>query len=58
MEAAMSKIRKRLYEIIFEADTRAGRLFDEALLFVILVSVFLVMLESVGVIRLKYQHLF
>lgn len=56
MKAVISKIRKRLYEIIFEADTRAGRLFNEVLLIVILVSVFLVMLESVGVIRLKYLH--
>lgn len=46
-----------MYEIIFEADTRAGRLFNEVLLFIILVSVFLVMLESIGAIRLKYLQL-
>lgn len=48
------KFRKRLYEIIFEADTRAGRLFNVILLTIIFVSVILVMLESVYHIRIKY----
>ncbi len=52
----MSKFKKRLYEIIFEADTRAGRIFDGILLCVILLSIFVVMLESVGHIRSKYHH--
>jgi len=52
-----SKIRIRLYEIIFEADTRAGRLFNEILLSIILVSVILVLLESVSAIRIKHLHL-
>jgi voltage-gated potassium channel len=52
----MSKIRKRLYEIIFESDTRAGRVFNEVLLVIILVSVLLVILESVIDIRIKYLH--
>lgn len=39
--------RNRLYEIIFEADTRAGQLFDIGLLLVILVSVTVVCLETV-----------
>lgn len=50
----MQKIRKRLYEIIFESDTRAGRIFDEVLIIVILFTIFLVMMESVGSIRMKY----
>lgn len=44
----MKSTKKRLYEIIFEADTRAGKLFDVVLLFVILLSVLIVMLESVS----------
>ena len=39
--------RLQLYTIIFEADTRAGRLFDQALIAVILASVLVVMLDSV-----------
>ena len=50
----MSRIRKRLYEIIFESDTRAGRLFDTTLLIVILVSILVVLLESMGGIRERY----
>ncbi|MEZ6047569.1 MAG: ion transporter [Planctomycetaceae bacterium] len=40
--------REKWYEIIFEADTPAGKLFDVVLLVVILLSVLIVMLESVG----------
>ncbi|MCB4800180.1 ion transporter [Neotamlana laminarinivorans] len=38
---------KKLHEIIYEADTPAGKLFDIVLLIIILASVILVMLESV-----------
>ncbi|WP_348756377.1 ion transporter [uncultured Aquincola sp.] len=38
--------RLRLYTVIFEADTRAGRLFDLALVWLILASVAVVMLDS------------
>ena len=38
--------RLRLYVIIFEADTRAGRLFDLALIWLILASVAVVVLDS------------
>ena len=30
----ISKIKKRLYEIIFEADTRTGKIFDIVLLII------------------------
>jgi len=40
--------RRRLYSIIFEAETRAGRAFDLALLALILTSVVVVMLDSVA----------
>jgi len=47
-------LKKRLYEIIFEADTPAGKIFDVALLFVIVASVVLVMLESVNSVASRY----
>ncbi len=50
-------LRKRLYEIIFEADTPAGRLFDILLLGAILISVLAVILESVASIRAEYAGL-
>lgn len=43
--------RPRLREIIFEADTPAGRAFDVALLWAIVASVVAVMLESVVTVR-------
>jgi voltage-gated potassium channel len=47
-------IRQRLYRIIFEHDTRAGRTFDIALIVAILVSVTAVMLDSVASISRHY----
>jgi voltage-gated potassium channel len=46
--------RFRMHEIIFEADTPAGRTFDVALLLAIVVSVVAVFLESVASIREQY----
>ena len=46
--------RERWYEIIFEADTPAGKLFDVVLLVAILLSVLVVMLESVKTYRDNY----
>lgn len=46
--------RVKLHEIIYEADTFAGKLFDISLLMVILFSILLVMLESVEKIGTKY----
>jgi voltage-gated potassium channel len=51
----MKRLKDNLYEIIFEADTPAGKLFDVALLVIILFSVVLVLLESVPSIRINYQ---
>ena len=53
----MGKTKEQLYEIIFEADTPAGKLFDVSLLIVILISVTLVMLESVPSIRSNYSQI-
>lgn len=52
--ATRSRWRARLHEVIFEADTPAGRAFDVCLLIAILVSVIAVMLESVAGIRREY----
>jgi len=41
-------LRARLHEIIFEADTRAGRAFDMSVLVLIFASVLTVMLDSVA----------
>ena len=49
--------RDKLHEIIYEADTPAGKLFDIVLLFVIIASIILVMLESVKSIDLKYHNI-
>ena len=46
--------RMKLHEIIFEADTPAGKWFDVWLIVAILTSVFLVMLDSVSSIQEVY----
>jgi len=50
----LSGWRLRLYTIIFEADTRAGRLFDQGLIAVILLSVTVVVLDSVASIQARF----
>ncbi len=40
-------MREKLYEIIFEADTRSGKFFDLLLIFLIFASIIIVLLESV-----------
>jgi voltage-gated potassium channel len=49
-----SGLRRRLYVVIFEAETPAGRGFDVALLVLILLSVLAVLLESVAGLRADY----
>jgi voltage-gated potassium channel len=44
----------RLHEIVFEADTRAGRAFDLALLVAILLSVATVLVESIPAVRREH----
>ncbi|MBN2597330.1 MAG: ion transporter [Marinifilaceae bacterium] len=51
----MSTIKDRLYEIIFEADTKPGKIFDIALLVIIILSILLVVLESVPSIERDYH---
>ncbi len=50
----ISTWQQRLHEIIYEADTTAGKAFDLVLLFVILLSIVVVMLESVKSINSEY----
>ena len=47
-------LKQRLHEIIYEADTRAGKLFDVILLIAILASILFVMLESIQSIDEAY----
>lgn len=49
-----AELRERLYIIIFEADTRAGKNFDVALLWAIVLSTIIVILESVKELRDEY----
>lgn len=46
--------RDHWYEIIFEADTKAGKRFDVLLLWAILASIVVIMLESVESVSKKY----
>ncbi|WP_199052438.1 ion transporter [Aquitalea sp. ASV15] len=50
----LSGWRRKLYIIIFEADTRSGRLFDLALIVSIVLSLLTVILESVASIRQQW----
>jgi voltage-gated potassium channel len=45
---------EKMHEIIYEADTPAGKLFDLLLLFLIVISIVAVMLESIKGINIKY----
>ena len=49
--------RGRLHEIIFEADTPGGKLFDLVLIAAILASVAVVMLDSVGVVSEEHGRI-
>jgi len=46
----------KLHEIIYEADTKQGKLFDVILIIAIIISIVLVMLESVENIDEKYHN--
>jgi voltage-gated potassium channel len=46
----------KLYEIIYEADTKAGKWFDIILILLITVSIIIVMLESVSNIDANYHN--
>lgn len=50
----MKNLRKKLYSIVFEADTFGGKLFDILLLVFILASIVVVLLESVNEINQRH----
>lgn len=50
--------RLRLYTTIFEADTRAGRLFDVTLIVAILLSIVVVVADSVPALHQRWQRQF
>ena len=56
-DRAQPSWKSKLHEVIYEADTPAGKAFDIVLLFVILLSIVVVMLESVKSINAEYSHL-
>ena len=53
----MNKTRQKIHDIIYEADTPAGKAFDILLIIVIIISVVLVALETVGWINEKYYNI-
>ncbi len=55
-KSKQNQLREKIFEIIFEADTPLGKLFDVLLLITILFSVALVMLESVPAINAKHHE--
>ncbi len=57
-EAGKHKWRTKLHEVIYEADTPSGKAFDVILLILILLSIILVMLESVKTLSDAYGEYF
>lgn len=57
-ELAKHTWKSKIHEVIYEADTPAGKIFDVILLVIILLSVVLVMLESVAGMQIKYGDYF
>ena len=51
-------IKEKIFDIIYLSDTPAGKWFDLVLIFTILISVLVVMLDSVADLNLKYGHWF
>lgn len=52
------KWKRQLFRIIFKADTKLGKLFDLLLLFLILLSTFIIMMESVEIYDAKLHNIF
>src|SRR5918997_3439291 len=53
MNSSATSLRARLHEIVFEADTPEGRLFDLMLMLAIVSSVMVVLLDSVASVRAR-----
>lgn len=52
-----SNFREKLYEIIFEADTFEGKLFDVVLLGMIFLSIIIVMVETIPTLSNEWKHI-
>lgn len=52
----VNRLRRRVHEIIFQHDSPAERGFDVALIVAIVLSVVVVMLDSVASVRTRYGH--
>lgn len=55
---ADSNLKEKIHEIIFEAETPAGKAFDVALLWLIIISILIVILDSVREFREAYGTFF
>jgi len=53
-----SPLREKMHEIIFEAETPAGKFFDVILLLMILLSIIVLMLETVPFLAAKWGDIF
>ena len=53
-----TKWKRQLFRIIFKSETKMGRLFDLTLLVLIVLSTFIVMMESVKIYDAKLHHIF
>ena len=58
MSFKRNRLKEEIHEIIFEADTPMGKLFDVILLFAIILSVLVVMLESVEEYKNQFGTVF
>lgn len=56
--SSLSGWRLKWYTIIFEADTKAGQRFDVLLIWAILLSLVVIMLDSVKPLHAEYENLF
>ena len=55
-KAKPSSLKSRLYEIVFESDTPAGKTYDIGLLICIVVSVIVVALESISTLPIQFDR--
>lgn len=53
----LGSLRQKLYVLVFGTSTRAGKIFDIVLLYSILASILIVMLESVEEIKNQYEDI-
>jgi voltage-gated potassium channel len=56
--SSLSGWRLKWYTVIFEADTKAGQRFDVLLIWAILLSLLVIMLDSVKPLHSEYENLF